>query len=559
MNKVFNISGDCKPDMHFMVDIGDRLAEMKAMIDRGDYFTVNRARQFGKTTTLKALRRYLKNEYQVLSLDFQKLSHKDFETERAFVEALAREILKKLYLMKEVPDGIVNGFRQFTQENNFSLKLAILFECFSKWCQKSEKPVVLIVDEVDSATNNQVFLDFLAQIRGYYIDRDEAATFQSVILAGVYDVKNLKRKFVTDDEHRVNSPWNIAADFNVDMSFSARDIAGMLEEYEASYKTGMDIEVMSDMIYDYTSGYPYLVSRICKLIDERIAGDRDYNKSDAWTEEGLQEALKILLTERNTLFESLIAKLTEYPELRKLLYMLLFEGSVISYNPLNKSIEVAEMLGFVVNRYGNAVVSNRIFETILYNWFLSEESVGNEIHKAALQDKNQFIREGDLDMELELIRLEEVHIDELTKIMERAFNEDARIHLGKERGGPDGYDDGSFLRKWGLHKDASSYCISLNQQLIGGVILWINEDKNNFLGNIFIDPACENHGMGTKVWNMIEQLYPDTKIWNTETPAFSSRNHNFYVNKCGFHIIKIENPKDKLEGKYILQKVIREI
>lgn len=559
MNKVFNISGDCKPDMHFMVDIGDRLAEMKAMIDRGDYFTVNRARQFGKTTTLKALRRYLKNEYQVLSLDFQKLSHKDFETERAFVEALAREILKKLYLMKEVPDGIVNGFRQFTQENNFGLKLAILFECFSKWCQKSEKPVVLIVDEVDSATNNQVFLDFLAQIRGYYIDRDEAATFQSVILAGVYDVKNLKRKFVTDDEHRVNSPWNIAADFNVDMSFSARDIAGMLEEYEASYKTGMDIEVMSDMIYDYTSGYPYLVSRICKLIDERIAGDRDYNKSDAWTEEGLQEALKILLTERNTLFESLIAKLTEYPELRKLLYMLLFEGSVISYNPLNKSIEVAEMLGFVVNRYGNAVVSNRIFETILYNWFLSEESVGNEIHKAALQDKNQFIREGDLDMELELIRLEEVHIDELTKIMERAFNEDARIHLGKERGGPDGYDDGSFLRKWGLHKDASSYCISLNQQLIGGVILWINEDKNNFLGNIFIDPACENHGMGTKVWNMIEQLYPDTKIWNTETPAFSSRNHNFYVNKCGFHIIKIENPKDKLEGKYILQKVIREI
>lgn len=559
MNKVFNISGDCKPDMHFMVDIGDRLAEMKAMIDRGDYFTVNRARQFGKTTTLKALRRYLKNEYQVLSLDFQKLSHKDFETERAFVEALAREILKKLYLMKEVPDGIVNGFRQFTQENNFSLKLAILFECFSKWCQKSEKPVVLIVDEVDSATNNQVFLDFLAQIRGYYIDRDEAATFQSVILAGVYDVKNLKREFVTDGEHRVNSPWNIAADFNVDMSFSSRDIAGMLEEYEASYKTGMDIEVMSDMIYDYTSGYPYLVSRICKLIDERIAGDRDYNKSDAWTEEGLQEALKILLTERNTLFESLIAKLTEYPELRKLLYMLLFEGSVISYNPLNKSIEVAEMLGFVVNRYGNAVVSNRIFETILYNWFLSEESVGNEIHKAALQDKNQFIREGDLDMELELIRLEEVHIDELTKIMERAFNEDARIHLGKERGGPDGYDDGSFLRKWGLHKDASSYCISLNQQLIGGVILWINEDKNNFLGNIFIDPACENHGMGTKVWNMIEQLYPDTKIWNTETPAFSSRNHNFYVNKCGFHIIKIENPKDKLEGKYILQKVIREI
>ena len=371
MNKVFNISGDCKPDLHYMVNIEDRLTEMEAMVERGDYFTVNRARQFGKTTTLKALGRYLKKDYQVLSLDFQRLSHKDFETESAFVEALSREILKKFMLMNEVPAEIANELRQFTQENPADLKLAILFECFSKWCRRSEKPVVLMIDEVDSATNNQVFLDFLAQLRGYYIDRDETAAFQSVILAGVYDVKNLKRRFVSEDEHRVNSPWNIAADFNVDMSFSVKDIAGMLGEYEADHRTGMDLTAMSDRIYSYTSGYPFLVSRICKLIDERV-GSRDYNKADAWTEEGLQEALKILLTERNTLFESLIAKLTEYPKLRELLYTLLFHRSVISYNPLNRSIEVAEMFGFVVNCSGNAAVSNRIFETILYNWFLSD-------------------------------------------------------------------------------------------------------------------------------------------------------------------------------------------
>ena len=270
-----------------------------------------------------------------------------------------------------MPAETADELRQFTQENPADLKLANLFECFSKWCRRSEKPVVLMIDEVDSATNNQVFLDFLAQLRGYYIDRDETAAFQSVILAGVYDVKNLKRRFVSEDEHRVNSPWNIAADFNVDMSFSVKDIAGMLGEYEADHRTGMDLTAMSDRIYSYTSGYPFLVSRICKLIDERV-GSRDYNKADAWTEEGLQEALKILLTERNTLFESLIAKLTEYPKLRELLYTLLFHRSVISYNPLNRSIEVAEMFGFVVNCSGNAAVSNRIFETILYNWFLSD-------------------------------------------------------------------------------------------------------------------------------------------------------------------------------------------
>ncbi|MCI8328400.1 MAG: GNAT family N-acetyltransferase [Oscillibacter sp.] len=160
-------------------------------------------------------------------------------------------------------------------------------------------------------------------------------------------------------------------------------------------------------------------------------------------------------------------------------------------------------------------------------------------------------------MALELIQFKEPHIRELAKIMERAFDEDTKIHLAKEKGGPDGYDDGSFLRKWGLHKDASSYCILLDGLLIGGVILWIQQDGNNFLGNFFIDPIYENRGIGTKVWSIIEKLYPDTKTWSTETPIFSSRNHHFYVNKCGFHIIRIDNPKNRLEGQYHMQKVMK--
>ena len=62
-------------------------------------------------------------------------------------------------------------------------------------------------------------------------------------------------------------------------------------------------------------------------------------------------------------------------------------------------------------------------------------------------------------MELELVKLQELHINELTKIMKRAFVGAIRIHLAEEKGGPDGYDNGDFLRKWGLHKNASSYCI----------------------------------------------------------------------------------------------------
>lgn len=167
---------------------------------------------------------------------------------------------------------------------------------------------------------------------------------QSVILAGVHDVKNLKRKITADQEEKVNSPWNIAADFLVEMSFSVEDIEGMLCEYEGDYDTGMDIFEISRMLHDYTDGYPFLVSRLCKLVDEQVAGSAGFpDKHDAWTKEGLLKAVNCLLGEKNTLFDSLIGKITLYPELRDMLYALLFQGQSIVYNPDHEVIRMAEM------------------------------------------------------------------------------------------------------------------------------------------------------------------------------------------------------------------------
>lgn len=432
MGKIFNVSGDCKPTLHYMVNIEDKLMAIKAMVDQGDYFTINRARQYGKTTTLKALGRYLQEDYVVLCLDFQKLSHQDFETEYYFVEALSREILKKPQMEKEIPDKIADELLKFIDGSRKNAKLADLFGCFSKWCGESQKPIVLMIDEVDSATNNQVFLDFLAQMRGYYLDRDEMPIFQSVILAGVYDVKNLKRKFAADSEHKMNSPWNIAADFLVDMSFSAKDIAGMLWEYEADYRIGMDVEELSDLLYDYTSGYPFLVSRICKLLEERVAGSQGHmNRRAAWTREGVLEAVRILLAEQNTLFESLINKLEDYPELELLLRDLLFKGKEIAYVVGVRSIEMALMFGFVKkSKNNNILLANRIFETLLYNFFLASPSMQQDsIYDAALKDKNQFIRGGHLDMALVLEKFV-IHFDELYGDRQQSFvEEDGRRYF----------------------------------------------------------------------------------------------------------------------------------
>ena len=68
--KTFNTTGACIPSIHYMVDIDDKLKKIKKMVDDGSYFVINRARQYGKTTTLGRLETYLGGEYVVISLDF---------------------------------------------------------------------------------------------------------------------------------------------------------------------------------------------------------------------------------------------------------------------------------------------------------------------------------------------------------------------------------------------------------------------------------------------------------------------------------------------------------
>ena len=64
--KKFNTTAVCIPEKHYMVDLTERVAEIKKLVDDGKYFTVNRARQYGKTTILTALTLVLKKQYVVI-------------------------------------------------------------------------------------------------------------------------------------------------------------------------------------------------------------------------------------------------------------------------------------------------------------------------------------------------------------------------------------------------------------------------------------------------------------------------------------------------------------
>lgn len=71
MAKIFNVNGVCMPAKHYMVDLQTRLEEIKMMVDAGPYFTIHKARQYGKTTILRALANYLSRNIRLSAWTFR--------------------------------------------------------------------------------------------------------------------------------------------------------------------------------------------------------------------------------------------------------------------------------------------------------------------------------------------------------------------------------------------------------------------------------------------------------------------------------------------------------
>ena len=65
-----------------------------------------------------------------------------------------------------------------------------------------------------------------------------------------------------------------------------------------------------------------------------------------------------------------------------------------------------------------------------------------------------------------------------------------------------------------------------------------------FLGCIFLEPSLRGSGLGAEVWQAVEAMYPDVLTWRTETPLFSGRNLNYYINKLGFSAVRITDVMD---------------
>ncbi|MCP4353384.1 MAG: AAA family ATPase [Desulfobacterales bacterium] len=229
MQKEFNDTGLCIPDRHYMAETSHKLEKIIQLIEKGKYFTINRPRQFGKTTTLSLLAGKLNQDKDctALRISFEEIDMDTYQNQESFIRIFLDMFIREFDYLK-LPD--LSGFIE--QQIDKVKNMPDLSRFITKLIRNMPgKPLVLMIDEVDKSSDNQLFLNFLGMLRNKYLQRNEGKdeSFQSVILAGVHDVKTLKAKIRPDDERKYNSPWNIAADFNIDMSFSPGEIGTMVQ------------------------------------------------------------------------------------------------------------------------------------------------------------------------------------------------------------------------------------------------------------------------------------------------------------------------------------------
>jgi hypothetical protein len=283
--------------------------------------------------------------------------------------------------------------------------------------------MVLFIDEVDKSSNNQLFISFLGMLRDKYLiaKLGKGLTFHSVILAGVHDVKTLKAKLRPDEEAKQNSPWNIAAEFKVTMSLLPHEIVPMLEDYAQERGVALDAPALAERLFYYTSGYPFLVSALCKIVDEELLPERvDKN----WSAADIDEAARRLIhsTRSNTNFDSLIKNLENHPDLYDLTFDLLLHEREISYNVHNPTIKLGVLYGIFRNGEG-LNIHNRIYEQILYDYLVSktETSIpaGSHLFRAGMSPDS-----AALDMEKVLLNFQ--------AFMKSRYSEKDRAFLERE-------------------------------------------------------------------------------------------------------------------------------
>jgi len=241
-------------------DIIVRRSEMDRILshveDEDLYIALKSPRQTGKTTLLYQVQQQLTSQrYGVAYLDLSDFSGL---SEDEFYQTLCGDLLNKLKVLLDNNVEQLPDFQSNINQAGFSNYLKSL----SKYTPHIRK-LVLILDEVGRVPDESSKI-FFPKLRKFYhdgqSDSSDSDLYRKIIFifAGALDLSKLMQGY--------NSPLK-----NICMPFSLKDFSGeQVYRLSANLKnlSSEMIKEISDSVYAWCAGHPYLTQSLLKLIEE---------------------------------------------------------------------------------------------------------------------------------------------------------------------------------------------------------------------------------------------------------------------------------------------------
>ncbi|MEA1910125.1 MAG: GxxExxY protein, partial [Spirochaetota bacterium] len=188
----------------------------------------------------------------------------------------------------------------------------------------------------------------------------------------------------------------------------------------------MDFNTLAERIHYYTSGYPFLVSKLCKIIDEEGAEQNSDFNPEHWTLDDIDWSFRRLTRESysTTNFDDLVKNLENNSDLFSLVNSILFNGAdkSISFSVKNPIVNLGLLYGMFKEENGRTVIHNRIYEQILSDYMRSKEETSLTWRGLSGYDLG-YDHEGSLDMNRVLLKFQEFMKEQYsnrdTKFLER--------------------------------------------------------------------------------------------------------------------------------------------
>lgn len=225
MPRRFNITGDCRPDWHYMVPPIPRLPEAPKLVEQMGYFMVHAPQPTGKTTTLKALAKELTASGKYAALYFSCETGEAAQDDYAAAERILLHTIDD-EARRQLPEGLRPP--PFPKASRGKRVLKAL----AAWARACPRPLVLVFDEID-ALRGQSLLSVLRQFRAGFSGRPTKFP-ASVILCGLRGVRDYKAASGGDPTRLgTASPFNVKIKSLKLGDFDRSDVGALYAQHSA--------------------------------------------------------------------------------------------------------------------------------------------------------------------------------------------------------------------------------------------------------------------------------------------------------------------------------------